>query len=304
MELTDRFFGNGTPELGGPPVANLRLADPPAFALLFATMPMLDADALTLALRNYHPELAQATAELLAVMPRAEVTDSPPGIMGLIGWGRHVVKVVGFASPMPASAVERCVSPAHYDPETKEAATQHQAYVLLFYAGYEPDPYEQHVALAAAAAALTRFDAIVVLNETAVTSVPAIVLLPHEEDEGDTLKSLRTLPLPFLFAGFVKLEVEGDSGIWMRTHGCRAFGLPDLAFHAASHEQGTATFNLFANLLAYMRESNQPFVPGDTMNIGDGLFLRVREHTEAEWFLDAEHPILVTETISEAETNP
>ncbi len=304
MDLADRFFGKGTPQLGGPPVANPLLQTPPAFSLLFPSPPELEADALTLALRGFHPELASATAELLTVTPEpGDTSGSSPTMMGLVGWGRHVVKLVAFGCPAPASAVEQCVQPAHYDPSIKDEATRHTAHVVLFYAGYETDPLEQHVAIAAVGAALARFGAVVVLNETARTSVPAMVLEPHEEDNGDTLAALRTLPLPFLYAGFVKLEVEGESGLWMRTYGCHALKLPDLAFRAEGHHQGTATFNLFANMLVYLRESGKAFNPGDSMNVGEGMFLRLRARTMEEWFLESEGEMLVAERIAPEEAN-
>lgn len=290
MDLKDRFFGKGTPQLGGLPVANPRLTDPPAFALLFSQIPDLNADALTHILRDYHKEFAGVSVEFVK-----EASNT----LGLIGWGRHVVKVAVFNTPMPAEAVEKCVQPAHYDPALKQEASEHKAHALLFYAGYETDPLEQHVALAAAAAGLTHFGGLVVMNETGRSSMPALALLPHEEDNGDTLRSLRSFPLPLLYAGFVKVEVENEPGVWMRTFGCHAFKLPDLAFHADVHGQGTATFNLFANMLAYLREQGQTFQPGDTINVGEGMFLHIRERTEDEWFLKSEGPLLVLERIAE-----
>lgn len=304
MELKDRFFGRGYPVPGGPSVANARMKDPPGFAALFAAPPELDPVAITEFLRGYHPELAGATAEFLRIPPQPGADPAaPPTTIGLIGWGRHVVKVVAFDSPMPPGAVDRAVRPAHYDPALKDEATAHAAHALLFYAGYELDVFEQHVALAAAAAGLAAAGALVVLNETARTSVPAVVLLPHAEDDGDTLATLRTFPLPLLYAGFVKMEVEGEEGVWMRTHGCNVLGLPDLALRADGHHQSTATFNLFANLLAYLRQSGKTFAPGDTMNVGEGMYLRLRERAAAEWFLEGEGPLLVAERISPEEAN-
>src|SRR5262245_59243610 len=143
LDLKDRFFGKGTPEPGGLPVANLSWTDPPSFQLLYPAPLELDADALTQTLRDYHPDLAEATAELIRVpapppMP-GETTSSPPGVMGLVGWGRHVVKIVGFDSPMPASVLDRTVRVAHYPTDLKDAAYRHEAHVLLYYAGYESD---------------------------------------------------------------------------------------------------------------------------------------------------------------------
>ena len=101
---------------------------------------------VTKALRDYHADMADATAELHAVTPQ---TADEPTLLGLIGWGRHVVKVVGFDMPMPADAVAACVRPAHFDPAYKARAYEHVAHVMLYYAGYERDPLEQYVALAA-----------------------------------------------------------------------------------------------------------------------------------------------------------
>ena len=175
MDLKERFFGKGTPQPGGLPVANPLLTDPPTFQLLYPTALDIDSETLTRYLRDYHSELAEATAEVVKMpAPPAlpEGVAGPPGILGLIGWGRHVVKVVGFDSPMPVAALDRAVQPSHYDPELKEAAYNHASHVLLYYAGYETDPLEQHVALAASAAALARFGALVTMNETAHTSIP------------------------------------------------------------------------------------------------------------------------------------
>jgi hypothetical protein len=244
-----------------------------------------------------HSELAQATAELIRV-PVSQGSfggaGASPAMLGLAAWGKHVVKVIGFETPMPASVLDHTVGPSHYDPELKKAAYAHQAYVLLFYAGYESNVLEQHVALAAVAAALARFGALVVSNETAHTSVPAPALLPHEEDRGDTLQAMRNLPLPFLYAGFVKIEADGEPGIWMRTCGCHAFTLPDLAIRMDGNQHGTAIFNLFANMLAYLRESGQSFAPGDIIQAA-GQHMRLREPKPTEWFLETEGRILVLE---------
>src|ERR1700722_3728353 len=213
-ELMDRFFGKGTPQLGGPVVANPHLSDPPSFQLLFSNSLDLETDALTLGLRDYHPELAGATAELLTLPASHSSTISSPTIMGLIGWGRHAIKLVGSNSPLEARRVRACVQPSHYHSELKEEAYRHAAHVILHYAGYEQDLLEQHVALAVVSAALARFGAIVVMNETARSSIPVMVLEPHEEDEGDTLRAIRSLPIPFIYAGFVLLEIERETGIW------------------------------------------------------------------------------------------
>ena len=203
-------------------------------------------------------------------------------------------------SPMPASVLDRAVRVAHYDSSFKEAAYQHVSHILLYYAGYETDVLEQYVALAATAAALARFNAIVTLNENAHTSVPSPALLPHEEDGGDTLRAMRTLPLLFLYAGMVVIEPEGEEGIWVRTFGCPAFNLPDLVMRPGPNDQGPEIFHLLNNILAHMREQGQVFLPGDVMQAGEGRSLRVREPAPHEWFLErGEGRLLVLEPAEE-----
>ncbi len=299
MDIKARFFGRGISQAGMPPVANSRLTDPPVLGLLFAKPFEFDVEMLTKYLHEYHEELSSATAEL-QFMPPQPGTDpnAPTALIGLIAWGRHVVKVVGYNNVMAFEVVDKCVRPGHYDPALKEEAYGHAAHVTLFYAGYDPDPIEQYVVLSATAAAFTRFGALVVLNEAGRTSIPAMALLPHVEDDGNILHTLRTFPIPMLYAGFVKLEIDGLPGIWMRTYGCPQLGLSDLAFYAETHGKGVATFNLFAELLAHLRETNNPFAPGDLLNVGEGMNLRVRERTADEWFLESNGQLLVVEPVA------
>lgn len=298
-DLLDRFFGKGTPTHGGPPVANPRLRDPLGLQCLFdIPLDPLKADALQAAVREYHPDLAQATAELYHVPPGGKPHDLEPAIMGLVAWGGHVIKVVAFDHPLPANVVQMCVKPAHFAPEFKEVAYRHQTHVMLYYNGYDQDPLEQYVALAAVAGVLATFGAVFTLNETARTAIPAPVLTPHEEDNGDMLAALRGLPLVLLYCGFVKLEIEGQPGVWMRTYGCHRFGLPDLALHADGHGIAQFVFELFGNALRYLRTSGHQFAVGHKMQVGDDMFLQLRARTTDEWYLESEGEMLVADRVS------
>ncbi len=303
-DLLDRFFGRGVPQLGGPPVANPRTGDPLGLQLLFNEPLALDAGEVQKALRDYHPELAGATAELFAVPPHdgaAGHDGAEPALMGLCGWGRHVVKVVGFAAPMAAETVRACVRPALLDPQFKKIAYEHQAHVLLYYAGYDGDALEQYAALAAAAGALAYFGATFVLNEIGRTAVPAAVLHPHEEDNGDMLGALRRFPLLLLYCGFAQFEVEGTPGVWMRTHGADRFGLPDFAHRTENRELVQFTFELFNNLFAYLRETGIRFGPDSRFQLDDHLFFQFRARTPDEWYLESPGEMLVVDRMSESQ---
>jgi Domain of unknown function (DUF4261) len=304
MSLIERF----TERLGA-------IERPLSFQVLFPEVFDLDADGLAQAIRSFHPDLRQARVELMGVAHRDEPdsanesaaeSESPSisgrSLLGLASWGAHIVQLVGFPAPIPQKAFDTCVRPAHFGQQLKQDASQHKSHLLLYYAGDETDPFEKYVALAVVAAALARFDALLVLNESAQPAFPTAALSADESGE-DALGLLRTLPIPMLYGGFVKLEVEGEPGVWMRTFGNHLLRLPDLAMRTAGHHQGSETFDLFANMLTYLRDSGASFAPGHTMQVGDDVYLKLRAPTLDEWFLESDGEMLVAEYITADDIN-
>lgn len=297
MGLFERFFGKKESAApSGPLTANPAIQNGLSLQVLFSTPFSLDTEKLAATLRGYHRELSKARCEL---DPQTVAQGTP---FGLVGWGKHVIRVVGFNVPMPPQVVETCVGPSHYGPELKQQARQAQSHVLLYYAGYEPDPVEQYVALAAVAGCLANQGGLVVLNESARTSLPIAVFQPGTD--ANMPEMLRHLPLLYLYAGFVKGEVPGIPGVWMRTFGCSLLNLPDLAMHVPSHDHGQTTFETFCSILDYLRTSGARIAPGHTSQVGDNEYLRFREpRPDEQAYLFADGRLLVTERITAAEIN-
>jgi hypothetical protein len=278
-------------------------AAPPGLQLLYLDPPELELTAVTTILRNYHPDLAAAAVELVNVAQfpatsRLVSRDGPPAaVLGLLEWGPHLIKLAAFHAPMPYGPVETCVAPALLPPELKEEAKRHTAHLLLFYAGTHPDPLEQSVALAAAAGALARLGAVVVLNEEARTAAPAYDLVPDPEE--DALDTLRRLPIPYLWGGFVRLDVGDPRGPWVRTFACHRLGLPNLARHMAGYHESAHTFTLFTALLAYLQRTGERFEAGDTIDLAGEGKLKLREPRVDEWFLESEGIMLVIEEVKD-----
>lgn len=168
--------------------------------------------------------------------------------------------------------------------------------------GFDPDPFEQYVALAKVAGTLTPQGVIVAANEAARTSLPGD-LLTGAGSSMDVIALLRELPLPYLYCGFVKHEVDGVRGVWMRTYGAPRLGLPDLAVHAQGHHEGQRYFDVFDNVLAYLRTSGKRFRRGDTLQVGSQDFMRVRAPHLSETFLEREGDLWVIEMIRPDEVN-
>ncbi len=224
-------------------------------------------------------------------------------MMGLVGWGDHVIRVVSLNCAVPAETIEWCISAANYPEALKACARSHKFHVLLYYAGCETNPLEQYVALSCLAGVLSRFGAIVVLNEIAHTSFPAEALSKTDRDE-DLLEMLRSLPLLFLYCGFVRIQVVDMDGIWMRTFGAYRLGLPDLALLAADANEGTRVSELFETVLGLLRQSETEIADGYSLSLGPDLCLHFRSPLRQEFFLENKGPLFIIEPVRSARPHP
>ncbi len=296
MSILSRFFGRKAEESDHHGLVAIEREQAPALTVLFSTPYVVDAEALTTTLRGLDASLQQARVEVDAAL-------SQEGrLFGLLGWGEHVVQLVGFAAPMPADALEACVAPAHYSQEDKAVARSHQAHIILYYAGASDDVWAQYAALTAVAGALAQQGAVIVVNEAAHTSLP-LAVLRDPEVLADYMGFIESLPLLLLFCGLVKYEVAGTAGVWMRTFGAEYFGLPNFAALAAGHDEGRRYSDIFENVLFYLHDSGAQMVAGNTMQIGENEFFRLRAPAEAEYFLQDDAPLLVADIIGAGEIN-
>jgi hypothetical protein len=121
MGILSRFFGRKEDgaDRGGELIANPGIKNPLSLQVLFEGIFQLDTERLTAALRSYHPSMARARFEFEPEFGKKGT------VIGLAGWGKHVIRLVGFDLPMPADAVERCVAPSHYGDDLKKLARKH-----------------------------------------------------------------------------------------------------------------------------------------------------------------------------------
>lgn len=297
MSFIDRLLGRRSPAepASEPLVVNREIENPLGLQVLFSEPRPLDAAGLTRDLRTFDRTTARGSCELDDALAREGK------LLGLAGWGKHVVRFVGLAAPMPAGAVETCVAPAHYPEVLKQHARNHRAHALLYYAGYDPAPLEQYVALATMATVLGRLRGLVVLNEGAHASLPVSMLLDIAASDR-SVEMLRALPLPYLYCGFVKHEVEDVTGVWMRTYGAARLALPDFAAHAQGHHEAQRYFDLFENVFRYVLDSGARLGRGHTVQIGRD-YLRLRAPKLDESYLVPDGELLVIESIGPDEIN-
>src|SRR5262245_3388584 len=189
MSLFSRFFGrkDADDHAGGQLEANPDIKRPLCLQVLFPDARRLASDQLVGALRAYPRSMSQGQCEIDPELSREGK------VFGMLGWGKHVIRLVGFDAPYPAEILEACVAPSHYPQELKQRARSHKAHVILYYAGQEPSAFEQYVALAATAGVLARLGAVVVLNVFGHTSFTAATLsgLGSESGMMEILRAIR-----------------------------------------------------------------------------------------------------------------
>lgn len=288
MNFFSRLFGKKNKSMleCGTLVANPNIENAVSLSILFKGKLDFDKNQLKEALVKIDPSIKNIQYET----PFEQLEE---GCYLLIGWDKHVIQLLGMNHPFPTDALEPCIATAHYSQDIKEQVRHHDSHLMLFYKGYEQDVLEQYLALARLAASFATFNALAVINEHGHTSLPIEPLLELVRDK-DGIDLLST-SLPTLFCGFVKYQVENVDGVWMRTYGADAFGLPDFAVLAKSHDEGEHYFTLFSNVLNYLRESGATMVAGDTMECGDDKMMSLRAPNDDEYFLKDEGNVLVVE---------
>ena len=141
------------------------------------------------------------------------------------------------------------------------------------------------------------------LNEAARSAFPAEALLAEEPDQ-DALETLRAMPIPLLYGGFVKIEIEDEPGVWIRTFGNRHLNLPDLAFKAEGAPSRGRNLRhvrqhagLFARIGLGVRRRTQPCKSGTTFTCA----CVIASKRNGTWKATGE--MLVAEKIAAAEVN-
>ena len=288
MGIFSRFFGKKTEskQMDNSIVPNPDIENAVSLSVVFSGALNINNDELLAKLKSINPIIKDIRYET----PFGKLEE---GMSILVSWGKHVIRIVGLNAPYPKAVLEACVTPASYSQEIKQQVYESDSHLLLYYVGYEQDVLEQYLALTRLAAGFEQFNALAVINEDAHTSLPVnfINSLASEKDGLTTLGEC----LPLLFCGFVKYEIENIKGIWMRTYGANKFGLPNFAALANSYEESEYYFDMFSNILNYLRQSQATMNPGDTMEMGDNRMMSLRAPQDDEYFLKDQGDLLVVE---------
>ena len=288
MGIFSRFFAKKTEskQMDNSIVPNPDIENAISVSIVFSGALNINNDELLAKLKSIEPTIKDIRYET----PFGQLEE---GMCILVSWGKHVIRVFGLNAPYPKAVLETCVAPASYSQEIKQQVYESDSHLLLYYVGYEQNVLEQYLALTRLAVCFEQFNALAVINEDAHTSLP-INFINELASEKDGLTTLGEC-LPLLFCGFVKYEIENIKGIWMRTYGANKFGLPNFAALANSYEESDYYFDMFSNILNYLRQSKATMNPGDTMEMGENRMMSLRAPQDEEYFLKDQGDLLVIE---------
>ena len=288
MGIFSRFFAKKTEskQMDNSIVPNPDIENAISVSIVFSGALNINNDELLAKLKSIDPTIKDIRYET----PFGQLEE---GMCILVSWGKHVIRVFGLNAPYPKAVLETCVAPASYSQEIKQQVYESDSHLLLYYVGYEQNVLEQYLALTRLAVCFEQFNALAVINEDAHTSLP-INFINELASEKDGLTTLGEC-LPLLFCGFVKYEIENIKGIWMRTYGANKFGLPNFAALANSYEKSEYYFDMFSNILNYLRQSQVTMNPGDTMEMGENRMMSLRVPQDDEYFLKDQGDLLVIE---------
>ncbi|MDJ0837854.1 MAG: hypothetical protein QNK37_15160 [Acidobacteriota bacterium] len=270
--------------------ANPGVDKPLTLQVLFRGDRDLETKHLQKSLRTYH----RATRS--AVCKEHQVADPTVNTDCLVGWQKHVIRLIGYNAPVPADAVRRCARPFFKSEEVKKTLTRHRRHLRLYYVGYDTNPFEQYVAMAVLGAVLADFGAEVIMNHSACTAFP-VSYLTGNKTHTDKMTWLRSMPLPALYCGLVKYAGGHTPGIWMRTHGAYKLGLTDIAVVASRHQE-KFHFDLINSVLTHQLVTGRSLEPGITHRVGRYITLRLREPDRHEAFLRSKNQVYVAEIVA------
>jgi hypothetical protein len=288
MNIFSRLFGKKSKlqQADEALIENPNIQAPLALSIVFKGQFYLDQDNLLKQLRSIDSSMKNIRCQ----MPYGKLDD---GCYALFGWKNHVIKLIGINAPYPADVLEICVTPAHYSQDIKDQVRENDSYIILYYTGYEKNILEQYLALTRFAASFEPFNGLALINGKGHSSLPIKVIRQLATEKGGIEGLCHCLPM--FYCGFVKYEIENVKGVWMRTYGADAFGLPDFAVLANSHDEGVYYFDMFSNILQYLRDSGTTMASGDTMEVGDNKMMSLRTPRDDESFLKDEGYVLVVE---------
>ena len=227
--------------------------------------------------------LEPLTAQKVAISLDAGADDNV--LAGVVRFGGHEVRVVGFDVAVPKPVMEKTVECSAWKGEPLGRLQNHKAHLILFHDNGGKDTADRLTALFQIGAALGGANFAGVIHESAWTC--SSHELAKEFLSFDGAKEMRESLPPIIYFGVLPFTEGKDS--WVATKGGHLFGVPDLMLERQG-EANTDLFGLLHNIFVYMTQGTR-ISAGHTMQTGEEQFFRFEElspdHKYYDWLKGA-----------------
>ena len=262
MKLFDKFFLQK---------ASFTESDLPVITLLYDRLPIVDEVRLKKVLSEIEP-----SPQLKPQVSIEKDFNDGGVLLAEASFGNHLVEIIGIQAPVPKDVIERCILPSHWAADIKELMQSHRGNVVLCYAGSDPDPVEQYLALYKVAAGLRDDNVVGVLNEAAWSCHPAPII--EKLISPDLIQVCRDSPPLIFWTGF--LIIETDEGFWFFTKGYHLFGLRELVMFSEQPEGVQKVIEIFNELFYYFFFEKPEVQTGDVLGLNENQFFEFHEPAE------------------------
>jgi len=241
----------------------------PVLYLLYDELPTIKPDPLRQKISSVEPKLSQKNigVEIIA--------NEKSGIYASVEFDNHLLRLVGLAAPLPAPELQRCLQPAHLNPQQKQSLAAHKTHMICTCEGNSSRGVEKFIALYKLAYALSEKAMRGVVNPM-TWMCQSSDMLPNIMTSR-FLDAFRSSPANSLaiWLGFVKF-FKPNNTVWFATKGNPFFGVPDFAYLGKSLAETDEIYDIFAAITTYAYQSEAHIAAGHTLQIGEDTFLRFR----------------------------
>lgn len=269
----------------------------PSLILLLDAWRELDGDDIAARLSDIEP---------LRIEPKINIEQGKPRekdarvMIGDAEFDSHVVRMVGFAAPLPDEIRQKTIEVSAWTGPVLERLNNHGAHVMLFHETGGKNPTERFIALYKLAASMGGDNTAGVAIEPAWTCASAEAV--RDFTDAERLKLMREGVPPILFLGILPF-MEGDE-TWVATRGAHLWNVPDLVMERGALTNPEA-YELLHQIFLYIKEGAK-VLPGHTMQRDEELFLKFEalpeDHRHAGWLKGAGNTLLI-ERITEEHVN-
>lgn len=213
--------------------------------------------------------------------------------------GNEKFNLVGIDTSIPQEVYDYTINCAYGSKEDLDVMRQHNYHIIAYYKGKSTDQNVIYNSYEKLAYGFIEHDLVGMANNYSWNALTPNVIKGLVED--DRMTEMASTPAFMIWRNFVK--IPHNDKIWFVTKGNNLYGIYEYAFYG-TFEDSQEVYDMFEDIFNYEYSTKAMIISGNTMEIGEDVYLKFREVYELEDVLQGDGiGTLVIEKINSAETN-